>query len=452
MSTFNGNDLIKHTNLNQDQQVSSFLFWLYIYFIIDFFLHLSARIPGYGVIRPTLLLVVLITISLVSQKDKYYEVVNDPIFKIIKKLIIYLIITLPLVTWPGSVIGNVPGFVKAVVFFYFTALIIDTETRLKIFLIVYVLVQTFRVLEPLYLNVSEGYWGSQTHIGHGEFAERLSGAPTDIVNPNGLGFVIVTLIPFLYYLVWQSPSKILKLLSLGVSPLLIYALVLTMSRGAFLALLVVFWMIFKESKHKFSFVMILLLGAMAIWPNLTENQKDRYMSLISSDAKQSKSVDGRWSGMANEFGIALERPIVGHGLGTSREAKMHANGRAQISHNLYAEVLIEVGGIGLVIFFLFLKSIYIKLKENLEKIRLYQTSDESAFVQRLNTALKAVFWMYVVFSINYFGLSTYYWYLFAGLTVAFSRIYSTNNDVANKEIVKPSTTYKASGLSKPLRG
>ncbi len=438
-----------HTNLNQDQQVSDFLFWLYIYFIIDFFLHLSARIPGYGVMRPTLLLVVLITIFLVSQKDKLSEVINDPIFKVIKKLLLYLIITLPMVTWPGSVIGNLSGFIKAIVFFYFTALIVDTESRLKIFLFVYVLVQTFRVLEPLYLNITEGYWGSQTHLGHGEFAERLSGAPADIVNPNGLGFVIVTLIPFLYYLVWQSPSRIFKLLSLGVLPLLIYALVLTMSRGAFLALLVVLWVVFKESKHKFSFVVMLLVGVMTIWPNLTENQKDRYMSLISSDTKQSKSVDGRWSGMANEFGIALERPIVGHGLGTSREAKMHTNGSAQISHNLYAEVLIEIGGIGLIFFFLFLKSIYIKFKENLVKIQLL---DEGTFVRRLNAALKAVFWMYIVFSINYFGLSTYYWYLFAGLTIAFSRIYFTNDDIAKKEILKPSATYSASVLKKPFRG
>ncbi len=412
------------------QQVGYFLFWLYIYFVIDFFLHLSARIPGYGVIRPTLLLVVLITILLVSQKDKLSGVVNDPVFKVIKWLLLYLIVTLPLVTWPGSVIANnLSGFIKAIVFFFFTALIIDTESRLRIFLFVFISAQTFRVLEPLYLNITEGYWGDKTYLGYGEFAARLSGAPADIVNPNGLGFIIVTVIPFLYYLVWQSPSKIFKLLSLGVLPLLIYALILTMSRGAFLALLVVLWMIFKASKHKFSFIVLMLVGAIFIWSNLSNNHKDRYMSLISSDAKQSSTVDGRFKGMGSEFSVALRRPLVGHGLGTSGEAKKHAGVGWMISHNLYAEVLIEIGGLGFILFFMFLKSIYIKLKDNLEKIQL---SDEKTFVWRLNTSLKTVFWMYVVYSVNYFGLSTYYWYMFAGLTISFSRIYF-QDDVLSKK-------------------
>lgn len=444
------------TKLKQEedqQQVSNFLFWLYIYFVIDFFLHLSARIPGYGVIRPTLLLVVLITIGLVSQKDKLSEVVNDPVFKAIKRLILYLIVTLPLVTWPGSVIGNLPVFIKAIVFFFFTALIIDTESRLKIFLFVFVSTQTCRTLEPLYLNITEGYWGSTTHLGHGEFADRLSGAPVDIVNPNGLGFVIVTVIPFIYYMAWQSPSKAFKLLSLGVLPLLIYALVLTMSRGAFIALLVVLWMVLKESKHKLFFVVLMLVGAMAIWPNLSGNQQDRYMSLISSDAKQSRTVEGRFNGTINDFGVALNRPLIGHGLGTSGEAKKHAEVGWRISHNLYVEILIEIGSLGFILFFLFLKSIYVKLKENVESIQMYHCPpDEDTFVWRLNTTLTTVFWMYVVYSVNYFGLSTYYWYLFAGLTIAFSRICFTSDDIEKKEILKSSATYRASGLKKPYRG
>ena len=161
-----------------------------------------------------------------------------------------MVITLPFVTWPGSVlINNLPEFVKAVVFFFFTTLIIDTEKRLTIFLLIFISCQVFRVFEPLYMNITSGYWGDRTYLGSGEFAARLSGAPSDIVNPNGLGFIIVTAIPYLYYLIWLSPRKLLKLLFLIILPLLIYALVLTMSRGAFLALLVILWMIFKESKR-----------------------------------------------------------------------------------------------------------------------------------------------------------------------------------------------------------
>jgi len=411
-------------HFNQNKPVNSFVFWLYIYFVIDFFLHLPARIPGYGVIRPTLLLVVVLTILLISQKDKFAGIGDDPIFKKIKLLIFYVIITLPLVTWPGSVlINNIPVFVKAIVFFFFTVFIVDTERRLKMFLFVFIACQIFRVLEPLYMHITDGYWGSKTYLGYGEFASRLSGSPADIVNSNGLGFVIVTIIPYLYYLAWRSSSKVLKLLSFGIAPLLVYALVLTMSRGAFIALLVVLWMIFKESRHKLFLIVVLCIGFFGIWSTLSDNHKDRYLSLVSSDAKQSATVDGRLQGMINEFGVVFERPLIGHGLGTSKEAKTHAGVGWKISHNLYIEVLLEIGSIGMVIFFLFLKSIYNKFKENLVLMQSYPSPDEGAFAARLNTALTAVFWMYVVYSINYFGLSTYYWYMFAGLTIAFSRIY-----------------------------
>lgn len=422
---------------NQNETVNGFTFWLYIYFIIDFFLHFSQRIPGYGVIRPTLLLALLLTLLLVAQKDKFVGIGEDLVFKRIKLLLIFLVVTLPLVTWPGSVLlENTPAFVKAISFLFFTALIIDTEKRLKIFLFIFVFCQIFRVLEPLYMNITSGYWGDRTYLGGGEFAARLSGAPSDIINPNELGFVIVTIVPYMYYMVWQSRSKILKLLALGVAPLLVYALVLTMSRGAFLALIVVLWMIFKESSHKLFLIIVLCVGLVGIWSTLSDNHKDRYLSLVSSDAKQSGGVEGRFTGMLNEFGVALERPLIGHGLGTSAEAKSNAGVGWMISHNLYVEVLIETGGIGLIIFFLFLKSIYLKFKGNLKWIQSPLAShDESGFALRLNMALTAVFWMYAVYSFNYFGLSVYYWYLFAGLTVAFSRIYFIKINDDTKEVL-----------------
>ena len=86
-------------------------------------------------------------------------------------------------------------------------------------------------------------------MGGGEFAGRLAGAPADVINANELGFVIVTVIPFLHYLLLPRGAKGKIAYFLLIIPLL-FALMLTMSRGAVLALLVIGWMIFKESKNK----------------------------------------------------------------------------------------------------------------------------------------------------------------------------------------------------------
>ncbi|WP_461436771.1 O-antigen ligase family protein [Marinobacter nauticus] len=408
------------------RSINTITFVIFLYFLIDFFLHLSARIPGYGVIRPTLLLVLIISLSLFFQREKVSGWSKDPVSSSVLVLIFYIFISLPLVEWPGSVIrNNLSEFVKAVVFFFFAALLIDSERRLKFFLFVFLGCQVIRVFEPLFLNITEGYWGSRTHLGHGEFSQRLAGAPSDVINPNELGFVIVTLIPFLHYLLWSNGFKY-KLIYLVIMPPILYALILTQSRGAFLALLVIAFFIFKESNQKFRLILVAVVVSVLGWSSMSSDQKDRYLSLIGkSETSNAATVDGRLDGIVREFSLGLERPIVGHGLGTTPEAKTHILGRRQASHNLYAELLIELGIVGTIIFLLFLARIYKKLSFNRLNIESL-SSDEFQFYRMLNKSMIAVFWMYVVYSLNYWGLSQYYWYLFGGLSLAFHNILSKN--------------------------
>jgi hypothetical protein len=403
--------------------VSAITFALFIFFLVDFFLHLSARIPGYSALRPTLLLVIAISFSLILQRERVFGWTNDPLVKSVLVLIGYILVSLPLVEWPGSVVkNNFDGFVKAIVFFFFSALIIDSPKRLKIFLWVFVGCQVFRVLEPLYLHFTQGYWGSATYMGHGEFAQRLSGAPSDVINPNELGFVIATAVPFLHYLLWPA-SKKAKCLYLALLPPLLYALILTQSRGALLALLVVAFFVFKQSSRKFMLILLAMAIAVASWQVMNPEQRDRYLSLVGdSHTKNAASAEGRLEGMLREFKIGLERPVVGHGLGTTPEAKTHIIGSRQASHNLYAELLIELGGVGTMIFFAYMAQIYKKLRMIGRFTFSDLDPDAARFYRNLRYALTAVFWMYAVYSINYWGLSQYYWYLFGGLVLVFSKL------------------------------
>lgn len=426
------------------QIVSQFSFVLYLYFILDFFLRFSSRIPGYGVIRPTLLAVASISLLLYLQRDKLRGRFGDPIFKALFVLFGYIVVSLPLVEWPGSVVrANIDPFVKAVVFLFFTALIVDTEKRLKWFIAVFVFCQVFRVLEPLYLNITQGYWGSSTHLSGGDFADRLAGAPSDVINPNELGFVIATAIPFLHYLLWPLGWKS-KLLYLAIMPAMLYALILTMSRGGFIALLVVAFLVFKESKHKLGLIVVgvvLIVGALNV---MTPIQKDRYLSLVDSDTAGGASAEGRLKGMVGEFKLGLTRPIVGHGLGTTPEAKFHKWGSTKASHNLYGELIIEMGLIGFVIFLRFLYQIARKLSVVRSRFAALNKSDQS-YYSRLNKCLIAVFWMYAVYSLNYWGLSQYYWYLLGGLVIAFGRLVDKDHHESSSPAIvtetEPSVKY-----------
>jgi cell division protein FtsW (lipid II flippase) len=175
-------------------------------------------------------------------------------------------------------------------------------------------------------------------------------------------------------------------------------------------------MVFKNSKYKTLIIIAAIGTAIAAWSVMSDIQKDRYLSLVDSDTASAATADGRLQGMVNEMVLGLTtRPILGNGLGTTVETKFHELGSGKASHNLYAELVIEVGLVGA---FFFLSYIFC-LRSSLLKA---ETHNRAAFWKNLILALLAVFWMYVIYSVNYYGLSQYYWYLFGGLVVSVSRI------------------------------
>lgn len=400
---------------------SSLPFFLFLIYMISFFLHFGGRFPPIAPLRPDFSLAMLVCLALFPYASTKADLLRLPVSKALTLLIATAFVTLPFVEWPGSVLRqNWQPFVKALLFFYFTVLTVDTKKRLRLFVFVFVGCQLFRVLEPLYLNITEGYLGSTTYIGGGEDAGRLSGAPSDVINPNGLGFVIATVVVFVHYLLWQSPSKLNKLLYLAVLPALLYAMILTMSRGGFLALLVGAWLIFRQSNHKAVLVLVAIGIAISGWTVMSDMQRDRYLSLISSDSQHSETAEGRIRGMLSEFRLGLHRPVFGHGLGTTPEVKANLGGKVKAAHNLYAELLMELGIVGLALFINFMVRVYRVVRSNVERLGQRQGDAGSAYLQRLNGALGTTFWVYAVYALNYYGLSQDYWYVFAGLCVAAS--------------------------------
>lgn len=396
------------------------IFQVYLLFVLSYFLHLPARFPVLGLIRFDLLLVLIIFAGLfLNSKDDLKASINST-SKTIKVLVVYIIVTVPFVQWPGSVLHtNFPNFIKVIIFFYFTIYLIKSEKQLKLFLNIFVVCQVFRILEPLYLHVTTGYWGDRAHMGGGEFLSRLGGSPYDLVNPNGLAFVIAMTIPFLHYMAgWHGKKG--KLLYVVLLPALLYTLVLTASRSGFVAIAIIYFGIFIKSNHKIVIAVVSSLILSVGYSNLNDLQKDRYRSLFSSDARGSETAQGRWVGIKADFAVAMNRPILGHGLGTSVEANAHAGGHAMLSHNLYTEIMQELGMVGLIIFLWFIKTIIQNFIISLREIR--ESGVNDVYLINLVHAMQVWLFMNIIFSFASYGLSSYEWYLFGGLSVVIQRL------------------------------
>lgn len=401
-------------------------FTIYLIFMVSWFVHLPARFLILGYIRFDLLLLAISAVLVILRAKESDTPSNySDTASLFNILVIYIIITIPFVQWPGSVISfGLPNFLKAIAFYYLTVYFITTETKLKIFIGVFLACQTFRIIEPVYLHITQGYWGSAASMANWESMERLSGAPLDVVNPNGLAYLVDTVIPFYYFLSQLSKKNRLLLL---VIPVFLYALILTGSRSGLLGLMAIALGIIVKSNKKVMLTIFIGITAGIVFLNLTFDQKDRYLSIVQTDTKHTATAQGRLDGIKNDFVVALHKPFFGHGLGTSLEANANFGDKAQISHTLYAEVAQELGFVGLVIFLLFIKSI---ITDFILSNRTLKTNfGGSVFLIKIVDAMQVWLGMNILFSLFSYGLSRYAWYLFAGLSVVLVRLSCQINSV-----------------------
>lgn len=395
---------------------------LYLILLLSFFLRLPARVPALGIIRPDLLLTGLVLVFALAEGGQRWREIKG--LKATERLLLlmgYVLITLALVEWPGSVIRfGLPDFARVIGFYFFTVVLVNTERRLKLFITVFLICQAVRVLEPAYLHLTTGYWGSMAHAGHGEWLDRLSGGPHDVINPNQLAWVIVSTLPFLYYLGWQG-GRLLRMTTLAVCPVFFYALMLTGSRGGLICLLVVIGGIIfmEEGKMRRSVVALAILipAALVISGKMGDLLQERYISIIDEEARGASTVTGRVEGMKRHFSTVWNRPFIGHGLGTSKEVSANVlTGRAKISHNIYIETLQELGVVGFIIFMSYITAL---IKGAMQaKVALKGSSLDVLWLTNLVRALQVWIAMNLVYGLGTFGLSSWEWYLFGGIATA----------------------------------
>jgi O-antigen ligase len=153
--------------------------------------------------------------------------------------------------------------------------------------------------------------------------------------------------------------------------------------------------------------------------------KERYLSVIDNDARGRNTVEARIRGVERTASTIIRRPILGHGLGTSKELNYTAlSVKAQPTHNLYIEILQEIGIIGFIIFTLYI----ISLIKNIDKAFNISNNQIDPFINSILLASKVWIFMQLIYSLASFGLSLWDWYLMGGIITAASNIKTYKQD------------------------
>src|SRR6266404_3051008 len=411
--------------LLQEQGARNAAFYLFCVFLVGYFLHVTARVPILGAIHFDFVLAAVTALAIVLGRQHTTSGSGagmDPVAKRLWLLFGYVLVTIPFVEWPGSVLHNLETYAKALCFFFFVVATVDTTRKLKVLLAVYVATQVWRVLEPLYMHVTSGYWGSFTSLGNWEYMDRLAGSPYDIINPNGLGFVIIMTLPLLHFLI-KPDTTARRILWGGVACAMCYALVLSASRSGFLAFVFLCLFVIWRSKYRAPLLGAAVIGGIIASTLMTGLQRERYLSIVSHDAPGAATAEGRITGIIEDFEVSMRRPLFGHGLGTSREANAHFRGVDIPSHNMYTEAAEELGYIGLALLLSLIWSFLRACQKARQMVNAASAADERLrFLHSVADSLLVVVAVDLFFSFASFGLSEPYWYFVGGLSVVTARL------------------------------
>lgn len=269
--------------------------------------------------------------------------VFPPLVKILLLLIFFMIASIPFGVHPTYSFDSFLDFSKTLVLLYILLKAVNTVKELA--LVFWGVALTLFVL------------GFKTVM-----LERVGRlAVSSTYDPNDLAFVMVSLLPIVYFLAKEEKTMAKRLFLYATLALSVMTVILTVSRGGFIGFLVISVAILKKESVsiKKSIVPLAIIAGMFIWFAPQEYWDRMYTTFDNSDYNYSNQTGGgRMEVWKRGLTIMKENPVLGVGFNcfAVAEGLSHGGlGKWSTAHNSFVQVGAELGVIGL---FLFSKLIF----------------------------------------------------------------------------------------------
>lgn len=229
-------------------------------------------------------------------------------------------------------------FFKYVIFYFLIINILDSWQSLRRMLWLLTITGLLMFLYGIYVFVSSPI----------EAGLRLTSAITD---PNSFAIQLIPLVAFSYTLIKTEMRWFLKILSFVLLGLIVVSIILTFSRGGWLALLATLFLIGlneRTNKKLLFFLAISFLAAIIIIPKDFFLLRFGSVQSITMDA----SVAQRLRLLKGSFQMFLDHFFTGVGIGNFLAySKLYAKlNFPLVAHNTYLHVAAELGIVGLILF------------------------------------------------------------------------------------------------------
>jgi len=329
--------------------------------------------------------------------------------KLILGLLVFALLSIPqaldpLLAWNGFV-----DYLKVVLMFVVLINVVRTEGRLRLLLLLVLIVSCV-----LSIGAINDYMAGNLTLGGKRIRGVIGGM---FANPNDLALHLVTIIPIAVALLFTSRSILKKLFYLLAAILMTAGVVVTFSRGGFLALMcmgaVLVWRIGRSNKWLVLLVLpVVLVAFIALAPG-------GYGNRLATTGDE--SAVARLDDLKRSIFITLHHPLLGVGM----ENYILFSNSNHATHNSYTEVSSELGLIAFLLYVLF----QIAPLRGLAKItRATSNSRRESHCYYLSVGLAASIIGYMVAS--FFASVSFLWYVYflVGYAVCLRRLYEASDE------------------------
>ncbi len=255
---------------------------------------------------------------------------------------IAMFLSVPLSLYRSQSLSAAQDFAKSVAMVWMIYMTIRTERHLMF---------TVRAVALMALWLAgSGIYNYMT--GNVELSGELkrAGAESGMLgDPNDLAAYILMLFPLCYYLFFNDPKRWLKIVYGITMVTILVAVVYTGSRGGFLGLVALLFLLWLFSKRKVLGLFIGLAVFAAVWFAAPPQYRERIRSITNYE--QDESAMNRVEYRKAAVRMFKHNPITGIGLANfSNFARDFGAPGDQTPHNMYYFVLAELGAVGVFVF------------------------------------------------------------------------------------------------------
>jgi len=303
-------------------------------------------------------------------------------------------------------------FIRCIVIFVLIVNVVRTEARLK---------------GLIFLAMAAGIWLSIEAINDYRLGlltvegYRAAGRGTGIFgNTNDMALHLVTILPISVALMLGAKGAIRKFLYGACAAVMIAAIVLSYSRGAFLGLVVVFvfFTLKLGGRHRFE-ILLAVLGMALVALMAPSGYGGRLLSIFDPSLDVAGSADARRGELFRSIYVALRHPLLGIGMGNYQNEMSYTG---HVTHNAYTQVAAEMGMAALFCYMMFIITPLRKLAQIARET--FATRHNSQYYY-LTVGLQASLLGYMVSS--FFLSVAYHWYVYylVGFAVCMRRLYES---------------------------